>query len=354
MDRKPYSFNALKWPKTSVKRFVAGLCISIVGAMFVAFGGPGCAATDGVKSGAAYPLPYAEKNLPVIKAQPWVQVDRSETALIEGPAFDRKGNLFVSSIFDSRILKISPDKKITTIFQHEGLLPDGIAIHKDGRLFVACLNGSVAALNPDGSNFTTIEVKYEGRPKSCNDLVFDGKGNLYVTDFTGDNANPTGGVYWYSSDFKTVKPVMRNMASANGVALAPGGGVLWVSETARNIINRLELLEDGVTINPLAGAGIPYRFTGAPGGCDSLRVDEAGNVYQALIFQGRFLVLNQHGIPVASILIPGRDQGRLLQTTNVAFKPGTNEGYITTSGKGGAWIYRFEGLSKGLTPFSHQ
>ncbi len=94
MDRKPYSFNALKWLKTSVKWFVAGLCISIVGVMFVAFGGPDCAAADGVKSGAAYPLPYAEKNLPVINAQPWVQVDTSEAVLMEGPAFDRKGNLF--------------------------------------------------------------------------------------------------------------------------------------------------------------------------------------------------------------------------------------------------------------------
>src|SRR5271157_5226636 len=144
MDRKRYFFNALKWPKTSVKWFVAGLCIGVIGAMFVAFGGPDCTAANEVNSGEAYALPYAEKNLPVIKAQPWVQVDRSEAVLIEGPAFDRKGNLFVSSIFDSRILKISPDKKITTIFQHEGLLPDGIAIHKDGRLFVACLNGSVA------------------------------------------------------------------------------------------------------------------------------------------------------------------------------------------------------------------
>jgi hypothetical protein len=44
----------------------------------------------------------------------------------------------------------------------------------------------------------------------------------------------------------------------------------------------------------------------------------------------------------------------LLRTTNVAFRPGTDEAVITASGEGGAWIYTFRGLAKGLTLFSHQ
>lgn len=299
------------------------------------------------------PLPPSLRSLPVIKVEPWLQVEPGE-AFLEGPAFDRQGNLFVSSIFDSRILKITPDKKVTTIFKQDGLLPDGIAIHKDGRLFLACLSGKLATLAPDGSNLTTIDVKYQGAPRSANDLVFDSKGNLYVTDFTGTAADPTGGVYWYSRDFKTVKPVFRNLASANGVGLSPDGKVLWVTESSRNVIHRLQLLEDGVSIVPIAGASIPYRFVGAPGGCDSMAIDADGNVYQAVIFHGRFLILNNGGIPIAQVLIPGRDEGKFLVTTNVAFKPGTDEAYVTVSGKGGAWIYMFHGLAKGLKLFSHQ
>jgi lactonase len=299
------------------------------------------------------PLPPSLRSLPVIKVEPWLQVEPGE-AFLEGPAFDRQGNLFVSSIFDSRILKITPDKKVTTIFKQDGLLPDGIAIHKDGRLFLACLSGKLATLAPDGSNLTTIDVKYQGAPRAANDLVFDSKGNLYVTDFTGTAGDPTGGVYWYSRDFKTVKPVLRNLASANGVGLSPDGKVLWVTESSRNLIHRLQLLEDGVSIVPIAGASIPYRFVGAPGGCDSMAIDEDGNVYQAVIFHGRFLILNNGGIPIAQVLIPGRDEGKSLVTTNVAFKPGTDEAYVTVSGMGGAWIYMFHGLAKGLKLFSHQ
>ncbi|MBW1999610.1 MAG: SMP-30/gluconolactonase/LRE family protein [Deltaproteobacteria bacterium] len=299
------------------------------------------------------PLPPALANLPKLEVEPWLRVD-SQELFLEGPAFDRKGNLFVSSIFDNRILKITPDKKVVTVFKQEGLLPDGIAIHRDGRLFLACLSGKVVAVNPDGSNMTEIKVKYQGFPRSANDLVFDSRGNLYVTDFIGTAADPKGGVYRYSADFKTIKPVFRNLASANGIGLFPEGNVLWVTETGRNAIHRLQLLEDGVTIVPIAGSGIPYRFVGAPGGCDSMALDSKGNVYQAIIFQGRILILNSGGIPVAQVLIPGRDEGKLLRTTNVAFKPGTNEVYITASGKGGAWIYRFKGLAEGLRLFSHQ
>ncbi|MBW2029621.1 MAG: SMP-30/gluconolactonase/LRE family protein [Deltaproteobacteria bacterium] len=300
------------------------------------------------------PLPPSIANLPAIKAEPWVQVDPGPKVFLEGPAFDRQGNLFVSSIFDSRILKITPEKKITTIFTQKGLLPDGIAIHKDGRLFIVCLSGKIITINPDGSNLTYIAARHEGRPKVGNDLVFDSKGNFYVTDWTGNIADPTGGVYRFSADHKTVVPVIRNLATPNGIALSPEGNALWVSETSRNRILRLGLLKDGIGLHPIEGTKIPFRFTGVPGGADSNAVDVEGNVYQCIIFQGRALILSKRGIPIANVLVPGRDEGKHLRSTNVAFKPGTDEVFLTTSGDGGAWIYKFRGLAKGLKLFSHQ
>jgi lactonase len=330
------------------KQFTITLSIIV---FFVAVLSLGYAQAEAIKS--VVPLPPSLKNLPTLEVEPWVQVEPGNIFL-EGPAFDRQGNLYVSSIFDGRILKITPEKQISTILKKDGLMPDGIAIHKDGRLFLACLSGKVATINPDGSNFTTIDAKYQGAPRSANDLVFDSKGNLYVTDFTGTVSDPSGGVYWYSSDLMTVKPVFKNLAAANGIALSPEGNVLWVSETCRNALHRIQLLEDGITINPIAGANVPYHFIGAPGGGDSMAVDEAGNVYQSIIFHGRVVVLNSGGIPIAQVLIPGRDEGNLLITTNVAFRPGTDEVYLTASGKGGGWIYKFRGLAKGLKLFSHQ
>ena len=91
-----------------------------------------------------------------------------------------------------------------------------------------------------------------------------------------------------------------------------------------------------------------------PGG-DGIRVDVEGNMYLAVNFEGRILIFNAQGVPVAGVLLPGRDRGESLSTSNLVFKPGTNEVYMVASGDlGGAWIYKFQGLAKGLPLFSHQ
>jgi lactonase len=298
------------------------------------------------------PLPSEVKGLPEITAETWVQIGDSPALFLEGPAFDRAGNLYLSSLLDGRVLKITPDKKVTPILEQKGLLPNGIAFHKDGRMFVACSSGKLVSLAPDGTNLTEIAARYQGKPASLNDLVFDSKGNLYVTDFIGHPGNATGGVYRFSADFTKVEPVLEGLALANGIALTPSGKELWIVETGRSDIVFLQLLDDGITIRPPAGCNIPFRFTG--GGCDSMAVDAEGNAYVCINGQGRIVVLNPRGIPVANILIPGRDEGLHLGVTNVKFKPGTDEAYATVSGKGGGWVYTFKGLAKAPILFGDQ
>jgi lactonase len=300
----------------------------------------------------AVPLPPDLKGLPTVTAEPWLQVGESPALFLEGPAFDRVGNLYISSLLDSRILKITPDKKVTTILEQKGLLPNGIAFHKDGRMFVACSSGKLISLNPDGTNVTSIAARHQGKPAVFNDLMFDPKGNLYVTDFIGHVGSPVGGAYRFSADLTKVEPVVEGLALANGIALAPSGNELWIVETGRADIVFVQLMEDGITIRPPAGCTVPYRFTG--GGCDSMTVDADGNAYVCINGQGRIVVLNPKGIPIANVIMPGRDEGMHLAVTNVKFKPGTDDAYATVSGKGGGWVYKFRGLAKAMKLFSDQ
>jgi lactonase len=300
------------------------------------------------------PLPPELVILPTIKAESWFQVDPRSNFFLEGPAFDREGNLFVTSPAAGIVFRITPQKQLNTIFTDKNVIVDGAAFHKDGRLFVVCLSGELLAMNPDGSGVTYMVPKYQGKTLSMNDLVFDSQGNIYVTDFSGTVMDPTGGVYRLSSDAKTVQPVLRHLVTPNGISLSPEGNVLWVGETARNAVLRIELLKDGVSLSPIDGVNYPYYSTGCPGGPDSNKVDIEGNLYQCIIFQGRVVVLNKHGIPIANVVIPGRDEGKHLGTSNLAFRPGTSEAYIAAYGEGGAWVYKFKGLAKGLPLFSHQ
>jgi lactonase len=298
------------------------------------------------------PLPHDLSGLPIIPAEPWFQVDPSPNIVLEGPAFDREGNLYVTSPTHGLVYKITQGKRADIVFNDKKVLVDGSAFHRDGRLFVVCLTGQLLILNTESNEPTFLYPEYDDRQFSMNDLVFDAAGYLFVSDFTGTVMDPTGGVYRLSPDLKNVQPVLRSLAAPNGVSLSPDGKTLWIAESTRNAVTRVDLLEDGVTPRPVVGVTCAYYSTGCPGP-DSNKVDIKGNLYQCIMGQGRIVILNDRGIPVANVLVEGRDEGKYLRTSNLAFKPDTAEGYITTSGEGGAWIFRFEGLAKGLLLYSH-
>ena len=237
---------------------------------------------DGLTSGPS-PIPPAERGLQTVVAVPWFKVADDGIAL-EGPAFDRDGNLFFCDASGGRVLRLTPDRRLSTVLKMD-LNPGGIAIHKDGRLFVAALDipkgiGSISAISPDGSGLQIVVPPQAGYLP--NDLVFDARGGLYFTDFRGTSTDPKGGVYYVSPDGLTVTPVLSGVAKANGVALSPDGKILWATEFGSNRLHRVELAT-ATTATPL-GTAIPYRFIGpAP---DSMRADADGNVYVALYGQG--------------------------------------------------------------------
>jgi lactonase len=298
------------------------------------------------------PLPASLAGLPTIEAEPWFRIDSGTGYLLEGPAFDAEGNLFVTSPPTGTVFKITPHKQMTVVFDDRKVTVDGSAFHKDGRLFIVCLSGEILVLSPGNYRVTLLHPEYHGKGLSMNDVVFDAKGNLFVTDFTGTVMEPTGGVFRVSSDGEIVQPVVLHLASPNGISFSPEGDILWVGESTRNTVTRIRLLKDGVTVSPVVGV-LPVYYSEGVSGPDSNKVDSAGNLYQCITGQGRIIVLNAFGVPVANVVVPGRDEGLSLSTTNLAFKPGTREAYITASGSGGAWIYKFTGLAEGLPLFSH-
>ena len=55
---------------------------------------------------------------------------------LEGPAFDRDGNLYVVDLAFGRIFRISPKGEFSVAAEYDGE-PNGLAIHRDGRIFIA-------------------------------------------------------------------------------------------------------------------------------------------------------------------------------------------------------------------------
>lgn len=294
------------------------------------------------------PLPPAERSLETVTAELVCIVDRGFNAL-EGTVFDEEGNLLFVSAPDCRVLKLSMETGAVEVVARipKGAHPAGLDIAPDGRLFVACLGtpadgGFIAVV--DRATASIEHLLFEGRGFHIDDVLFEGDGGFYMSDMAGSAQDPSGGVYHVRADLETVEPVFTRRVMANGIALSSDERTLWVTELGANTLWRLGLAEDRVSIEPYATARL-YQFTGG-NGCDSCTLDAAGNLYVALFGQGRFIVFAPNGVPFRQVVVPGRAEGRMLETTHIAMRPGTDELYLCTGDgqTGETAIYRAPGL----------
>ena len=317
--------------------------LSILLALAMCFGVGAYA--SGEPSGSGTTLPEDLADLPTIEAEAWVEVSDERVGL-EGPAFDGDGNLYVChtgmNYPVNYILKIDPDKNVTTIYEGP-LSPLGLAFHEDGRLFAVCREGELLTMAPDGSEVESVTPTCEGKTFSLNDLCFTSDGDLFVTDWQGSVADPTGGVYLLTAEsgYQDAVVIADHLAGPNGISLSPDETTLWVGMTNEQAVYRIDLTYDGGLPAAAAMEKI-YDNTGS-GQPDSNKTDAAGNVYQAIIQAGRILVFSPDGEPIANVVIPDSSLG---MSSNLAIKPGTSEGYMLTAGFGaGSWIYTFETLA---------
>ncbi|PYE30539.1 lactonase [Rhizobium sp. PP-F2F-G38] len=305
-------------------------------------------------SRSSVPIPPSERGLQTVEAEPYFRVS-DQPLVLEGAVFDRRENLLFVDAASGRVFRLSPRKQLEVIVPKNTLGASGLGIHKDGRIFITSVGdtrqGSIRAVDPDGSNMQTIIG--EDRGFLANDIVFDSSGGFYFTDSHGSSTDGGGGVFYADPDLETVLPVMQGLAVGNGIALSPSGGELWVTEHGKNTLHRVRLL--GRTGVAPFGSTVAYYFTGpAP---DGARVDSEGNVYVAISGQGRVLVFNRNGLPIGQVVLPEREGGRNLKSTSLAIRPGSDELLIVANSgnePGGAMIFRSQGFATALPLYSHQ
>ena len=299
--------------------------------------------------------PYAPA-IQTINAEMWLQVSDNASCVLEGPAFDRDGKLyFVDVSGRGRVYVADPSTKAFKLIYEDGKSNFAAAkIHKDGRIFLCgYIDNKFVIIKSDGTFLNEIKPMYNGQKLIPDDLVFDNAGNFYFTSY--DRASATGGIYRMSADLSDVVLIVGKLDHPNGISMSPDGKQIWVAETIKRFLHRYELESDSkVNIDDPKKSyvfSIPSLESGYP---DSNEIDSAGNLYQALWQGARLVVFNSHGDQVATVRLPDDDEAKYSQTTNLAFSPGSDLGYLTTSGPGGGRIYTFKGLAKGKTLYSHQ
>src|SRR5512134_4043582 len=164
---------------------------------------------------------------------------------LEGPSFDRQGNLYCVDIPFGRVFRISPKGDWDLVVQYDGW-PNGLKFHKDGRAFITCYKKGLLVLDPKtGKLETLLGSAFSESFKGLNDLHFASNGDLYFTDQgqTGIT-DPTGRVYRLRAN-GALDRLAANVPSPNGITLSTTEQHCYVGVTRSQQIWRLPIMADG-------------------------------------------------------------------------------------------------------------
>jgi gluconolactonase len=244
----------------------------------------------------------------------------------EGPIAMPDGSVVLVEMRRRTLTRITSGGRFEIIAELGGG-PNGAAIGPDGLIYVTnnggpewisdgqgnllpvgsadeARSGSIQVVEPKAGKVETLYDRCEGRPiRSPNDLVFDGQGGFWFTDFGTYRAGSTdrGGVYYARADGSRIELKIFPLEHPNGIGLSPDGRRLYVAETPTARCLAYELEGPGV----LAPASDPRVVTALDGQFfDSLAVDSAGHICIATIIAGSVSDVWPDGSRVDQYLLP--------------------------------------------------
>ena len=243
---------------------------------------------------------------------------------LEGPSFDRDGNLLCVDVQAGRVYRISPAGVWDILVEYDGT-PNGLKLHRDGRVFIADRKNGLMALDPaKGSIETLLAGPAAGqRFRGLNDLIFAANGDLYFTDQgrTGLQ-DPTGRVWKLGAD-GSLKCVIGNAPSPNGLVFNKRETALYVAVTRANAVWRIELDD------PDHRTGLFTQLFAA--GPDGMALDEDGNVVVAHPTVGAVWVFSRTGEPIYYLKSCAGEM-----STNVAYGGECNRTLFITESRTGS------------------
>ena len=247
-------------------------------------------------------------------------------SFLEGPSFDRQGNLYVVDIPFGRIFRVSPKGDFDLVAEYDGE-PNGLKIRQDGQIFIADYKNGIMHLDPATGKVTPHCTRYRLEPfKGCNDLVFTRNGDMYFTD-QGQTGlqDPSGRVFRLTAAGR-LEVVLGGIPSPNGLVFNPEETILFLAVTRANAVWRLPFAPDG----GVTKVGVYLQLSGSLGGPDGMAMDREGNLSVCHVGLGVVWLFSRLGEPLFRI-----QSCAGIRTTNVAY--GGPEGktlFITESETG--------------------
>src|SRR3982750_4566499 len=152
-------------------------------------------------------------------------------SFLEGPSFDRQGNLWCVDIPFGRIFRIDAKGQWELAVQYDGW-PNGLKFHRDGRAFIADYRRGLLALDTRrGKVEEVLGSAFSESFKGLNDLHFADNGDLYFTDQGQSGiADPTGRVWRLRANGELQK-LVHNAPAPTGITLNKKNSQVYVAMT---------------------------------------------------------------------------------------------------------------------------
>jgi gluconolactonase len=294
----------------------------------------------------------------------------------EGPVVLPDGSLAVCEIKGKRITRVDADGNKETIAETGGG-PNGAQLGPDGKLYVCNNGGAHNFVEMGGLTIThqppssheggriervdlesgEVEVLYEDGLIGPNDLVFDGHGGFWFTDYAIQHERSADRTWirYAKADGSECREVMGPVDFPNGIGLSPDGTKLYVAETLTASIWSWNVTgpgEIGETMPLLPHGGTPVARISGFAACDSLAIDAEGNVCVGTLLKGGITVVKPGDAP------GGGEEIDFIAVedpwpTNIAFGgDDLRTAYITGSATGRLFVA--EGLERPGLKLAHQ
>ncbi len=193
------------------------------------------------------------------------------TGGIEGPACDRKGDLYCVSYLEARnIARMTPQGSVEVfVALPEGSAGNGIRFSADGSMFIADYTGHNVLRVLPGTREVTV-FAHNPSMNQPNDLAMAPDGTLYASDPNWKNG--TGQVWRIDREGGTHREA-SDLGTTNGIEVSPDGRTVYVNESVQRRLWTFEVAPDGSLRNRRLLKTFPDH------GFDGMRCDVDGNLY---------------------------------------------------------------------------
>jgi gluconolactonase len=270
---------------------------------------------------------------------PFVATDHTAENLftnnIEGPAFDKKGNLYVVNFGkDGTIGLVKPDGSAELfVTLPEGSTANSIKFDSKGNMYLADYTGH-NVLKVDMKTKQVSVYVHDDRFNQPNDIIVNRKDQLFASD---PNWKEGTGQIWRIDQGGKAVVLARDMGTTNGIALSPDEKSLYVNESVQRKIWAFDVDDQGNISNKRLFAEFPDF------GFDGMACDNKGNLYVTRYGKGVIAILSPEGKVTREVPLKGK------RCSNLVF--GGKNGktvYVTMQDRKGIEKFDAENPGKGL------